>query len=99
MEALLKEHADIYREFLPTLNKYSDMAKRVLGLQQKIFDGQLREQFPDAVFDEAPLIAKVSARETPARLRGLLDELAKKAIAVTRVTYDPAVFEFHLYGK
>lgn len=96
---LLAEHAALYREFLPTLEKYQSMAKRALDLQVRILAVGLHEAFPDAEFNEAPLILTLSARETPAKVDGIIKELSNQKITVTRVIYCPQTFSYHLYGK
>src|ERR1700745_84699 len=96
---LLAQHAQIYRELVPTLDKYQDMAKRALELQVQICDARFSQAFPDAAFEAAPLIITLSARETPAKVDGILAELSKKKITVTQVIFDPQTFSYHLYGQ
>lgn len=99
IEKLMEEHASIYKEFLPTLKTYQQMASKAVDLQVKIFDARLRETFPEAEFNGAPLIVSLSARETPAKLNAILAELAKKQIKAERVIFDPQNLSFNLYGK
>lgn len=96
---LLKEHAEVYREFLPTLDQYQAMAKRALELQIRIYDLKMREAWPGATFLTAPLIASVSARETPAKVNGLLNKIAESKINVVKVIFDPSANAFNLYGE
>ena len=99
LEELQTEHRELYKQFLPTLTQYQDMAKRALELQIAIFDKRLRQAFPTAPFSEQGLILKISAREKPSRLEELLTELAKTEIKVSSIIYDPRTFEFYLYGN
>lgn len=99
LEELMAEHTALYKEFLPTLDKYSDMAKRALELQIEIFKLRLTQAQPAAEFLSLAPIATISARETPAKLGQLLDALAKKEVAVKTIIYDPINFAFHLYGN
>lgn len=92
------EHAALYREFLPTLTQYQDMAAKALELQIGIAKGRFIQAFPKARHEQAALIATFSARETPAKLAVLLDALAEKKIEVGQIVYDPRNFAFHLYG-
>lgn len=94
----MAEHATLYREFLPTLSAYGEMAKRALELQIKICEERFKEAYPEAVFATAPLIAQFSARETPAKLGTVLAALEEKQIEVARVSYDPQSFTYSLYG-
>lgn len=94
---LLEQHAELYREFLPTLTHYQEIAKKALDLQIEITRMRLRETFPDAEYTEAALVTTISAREKPAALPVLLDALAKQKIEVGHIVYDPRTFAFHIY--
>lgn len=99
LDQLLAEHAALYKGYLTTVSGFQETAKRVLELQIEIFRARFAEAFPKAAHKSRPLIATISARQTPAELGKLLAELTEKSVEVNEVVYDPQHFSFRLHGK
>lgn len=95
---LEERHTELYKEFLPTLQRYTEMASEALTLQVAIYHQYLRKAFKTTT-GEVPLICKFSARETPATVRGILTQLEENKVQVERVIYDPVRHDFYLFGQ
>lgn len=96
LEDLKAKHAEVYKQFAPHVREYSKLAAEVLNLQVDIIKEMLRFDL-NAVPAEKVLILKISARETLENVTRALENL--KAVEIVEVVYDPARFEFLIFGK
>ena len=73
-------------------------AKKALDLQTAIFIERVFRDL-DCVVKERHLVIAVSARETPAKFKQVMEEIKKNQVKVTEVIYDPRTFNFLLFAK
>jgi len=98
LQELEDDHHKLYQAFLPTLEHYQEMAKKALDLQTAIFIERVFRDL-DCVVKERHLVIAVSARETPAKFKQVMEEIKKNQVKVTEVIYDPRTFNFLLFAK
>lgn len=98
LEQAREEHRQLYKEFLPTLDRYQEMAAKALKLQVEIFNGTLTTAFPTAELRHRDLVTTISAREMPSKLEKILAEVERLNVKITAICYDARTFTFWLFS-
>jgi hypothetical protein len=98
---LLAERASIDAEFVPTLAKYTEMAKKALDLQIRIVEAMLRRAAPSATHKKRLLVLTIPARLHPAQAEALLGKLTTQQPTpiISEVVFDPAKAEYSVFAE
>jgi hypothetical protein len=96
---LQDQYRQLYSEFLPTINHYSEMAKRALDLQIEIARLRLQEAFPQAKHHKENIVTTFTAREKPDAIEKVIAEIQKQGITISSVAYDTRTFTYVLFSK
>jgi hypothetical protein len=99
LQELEAEHKTLYEKFIPTLGQYQKLAAEALQLQQEIYRRKLQQLFPKAKRIKALPVATISAREQPAKVDQLLQQVEKQTgVTITHIVENPNDFTYRLFG-
>lgn len=94
-----EQRRELYKELLPTLDHYQEMATKALNLQVEICKLEFASAFPDAEYRDLDLVTSINARLSPTQVEKLQEEVKRSGVKIDTIIYDSRTFTFLFFSR